>query len=280
MKTKVLCRDLCFGEGPRWHDGRLFLSDMHDYKVLAIDPWGRRETIVEVPQQPSGLGWLPSGDLLVVSMLDRKLMRFDGTRLTVHADLSALAKFHCNDMVVDAHGRAYVGNFGFDLQANAPFNATDLIAVEPDGATRIVASDLGFPNGAVVTPDGKRLIVAESFASTLTAFAIDATGNLSARRVWAALPRGVVPDGICLDERGGVWLASPTTNECLRVEEGGGVTHRVELDQGAFACMLGGPGERDLYILTAPGSHPEQCRTVRGGRVEVVDAPYARAGLP
>ena len=280
MKTKIVCRDLCFGEGPRWHDGRLFLSDMHDYKVLAIDQWGRKETIVEVPGQPSGLGWMPSGDLLVVSMVDRKLMRFDGKRLAVHADLSGLAQFHCNDMVVDAHGRAYVGNFGFDLHANAPFRATDLIAVEPDGEARIVASDLGFPNGAVITPDGSTLIVAESFGGKLTAFAIGAGGDLSGRRAWAALPQGVVPDGICLDRGNGIWLASPATNECLRVEEGGAVTHRVELDQGAFACMLGGPGERALYILTAPGSHPEQCRAARGGRVEVIDAPYPRAGLP
>src|SRR5262245_44698038 len=112
VKTKIVARDLCFGEGPRWHDGRLYLSDMHDYKVLAIDPWGRRETIVEVANQPSGLGWLPSGELLIVSMVDRKLLRFDGKRTHTHVDLTALAKFHCNDMVVDAHGRAYVGNFG------------------------------------------------------------------------------------------------------------------------------------------------------------------------
>jgi sugar lactone lactonase YvrE len=280
VKAKVVCRDLCFGEGPRWHEGRLYLSDMHDLKVLAIDPSGRRETIVEVPQQPSGLGWLPSGDLLVVSMLDRKVMRFDGRRLAVHADLGALAKFHCNDMVVDARGRAYVGNFGFDLHANAPFCATDLVAVEPDGAARIVASELGFPNGTVITPDGKTLIVAESFSGRLTAFDVDARGDLSDRRVFAQLPQGVVPDGICLDEAHGVWVASPTTNECLRVEAGGAITHRVALDQGAFACMLGGAEERSLYILTAPGSHPEQCRAARAGRVEVVDAPYRRAGYP
>jgi len=280
MKPRTLCRDLCFGEGPRWRDGRLYVSDMHDHRVVAIDPWGRKQSIVEVPGQPSGLGWTPDGDLLIVSMIDRRVLRFDGSELRVHADLHGLASFHCNDMVVDSTGRAYVGNFGFDLHANEAVRTAELIAVEPDGAARIVASNLAFPNGTVITPEGETLIVAESFAGRLTAFDIDDAGDLSNRRIWAQLPNGVVPDGICLDERGGIWIASPTSNECLRLEPGGAVTDRVELDQGAFACMLGGASGRSLYILTAPGSHPEQCRNTRGGRVEVVEAPYAHAGRP
>jgi sugar lactone lactonase YvrE len=253
---------------------------MHDHRVLAVDAAGGRETIVEVPNQPSGLGWTPDGDLLVVSMTDRRLLRHDGARLSLHADLSALAPFHCNDMVVDSRGRAYVGNFGFDLHARAPVRTTVLIAVEPDGCARAVADELAFPNGTVITPDGATLVIAESVAGRLTAFAIAADGSLERRRLFAQLPRGVVPDGICLDEAGGVWVASPTTNECLRVEDGGAISHRVPLDQGAFACMLGGADGRLLHILTAPGSDPEQCRALRGGRVDVVAAPYARAGLP
>jgi len=280
MTPRSFVRDLCFGEGPRWHEGRLYVSDMHDHRVLAIDEDGRRETILEVPAQPSGLGWMPNGDLLVVSMIDRRVLRFDGSRLHVHADLSALASFHCNDMVVDATGRAYVGNFGFDLHAQAPVQTTNLIAVEPDGRARVVATGLSFPNGTVITPDGKTLVVGESFGGCLTAFDIGAGGDLDRRRVWAALPQGAVPDGICLDAAGGIWVASPTSNECLRIEEGGHVSHRIPFDQGVFACMLGGRSGRTLYVLTAPDSHPDRCRADRAGRIDVVDAPYPRAGLP
>jgi sugar lactone lactonase YvrE len=280
MQLHRFASDLCFGEGPRWHDGRLYVSDMHDHRVLAFDSAGARETIVAVPNQPSGLGWLPNGDLLVVSMTDRRLLRYDGRALVAHADLSALATFHCNDMVVDAMGRAYVGHFGFDLHARDPFRAASLIAVEPDGRTRTVATEMGFPNGTVITPDGGTLIVGESFAGRLTAFDIAENGDLERRRIWAQLPQGTVPDGICLDAAGGVWLASPTTNACVRVIEGGAVTHQIALEQGAYACMLGGDDGRTLFILTAPESDPARCRAARGGRIEVVDAPYARAGLP
>ena len=280
MTPRPFVRDLCFGEGPRWHEGRLYLSDMHDHRVLAIDEAGRRETILDVPTRPSGLGWLPGGDLLVVSMTDRRLLRFDGRTVVQHADLAPHATFHCNDMVVDGTGRAYVGHFGFDLHARETFRPASLIAVEPDGHSRMVASDMAFPNGTVITPDGATLIVGESFAGRLTAFDIGAGGDLAQRRVWAQLPERVVPDGICLDAANGVWVASPATNECLRVEEGGRVTHRVAFDQGAYACMLGGRDGRTLFVLTAPDSHPERSRVQRGGRVDIVDAPYPRAGLP
>jgi len=280
MTPQTFVTDLCFGEGPRWHDGRLYLSDMHDHRVLAIAPTGERETIAEVPRQPSGLGWTPQGDLLIVSMTDRRLLRFDGKTLTQHADLSSLASFHCNDMVVDAQGGAYVGNFGFDLHARATFHAAELIRVESDGRARVVASDLAFPNGSVITPDGHTLIVAESYGGRLTAFDIGAGGDLDNRRVWASLPQGAVPDGICLDAAGGIWVASPTTNECLRVEAGGQVSHRVALGRGAFACMLGGPARRTLFMLTAASSEPAKCRANRDGRVETVAAPYAGTGLP
>jgi sugar lactone lactonase YvrE len=280
MKPHHFYEGLCFGEGPRWHDGHLYVSDMHGHEVLTFDSWGRKAKVVDVPQQPSGLGWLPNGELLIVSMTDRKLLRFDGNQLHTHADLSGLATFHCNDMVVDTDGRAYVGNFGFDLHAGDEFKPAVMIAVAPDGSATIAADDLAFPNGTVITPDGDTLIVGESFGGRLTAFSRDRAGKLTDRRIWAQLPQGVVPDGICLDEADGIWVASPTSNECLRVEEGGNITHRVTLEQGAFACALGGTGRRSLFMLTAPGSHPDQCRARRAGRIEVVDAPYAAAGLP
>ena len=275
--TSILADGLCFGEGPRFRDGALWFSDMHDHQVCRLSQDGTLERVLEVPNRPSGLGWLPDGDLLVVSMLDRHLLRFDGTSTTVHCDLSAMVAHQCNDMVVDRTGRAYVGNFGFDFQAGEPRRSTTLMCVEPDGGARAVADDLEFPNGTVITDDGRTLIVAETMAGRLTAYDIDDAGELTGRRTWAELPEGAVPDGICLDEAGGIWSASPTTNEVIRQQEGGNVTHRIALDQGAFACML---GENRLYILTAGSSDPEQCAANRDGRVQVVDAPYPHAGLP
>ncbi len=273
-----LADGLCFGEGPRWRDGALWVSDMHAHEVLRITPDGAKTRIVTVENRPSGLGWLPDGDLLVVSMTDRAVLRYDGERLHLHADLSGLASFHCNDMIVDHLGRAYVGNFGFDLAARATPAPAELICVEPDGSARVVAEELMFPNGAVITPDGNTLIVAETFGARLTAFDIQANGDLGNRRLWAELPKGAVPDGICLDARGGIWSASPTTCECIRQEEGGEITHRIEVEQGAYACMLGGPTGATLYILTADSSDPEECRSSRRGRIEYCPAPYPTAG--
>jgi sugar lactone lactonase YvrE len=280
MQTTIISRGLCFGEGPRWRDGALWLSDMHAHEVVRLTADGTRETVCQVANWPSGLGWLPGGDLLVVSMTDRRVLRWDGTTLHEHADLSTLASFHCNDMVVDATGRAYVGNFGFDLHTRQAPKPAELICVEPSGQARVAADGLEFPNGTVITPDGRTLIVAESWGRRLTAFDIAGNGDLSGRRVWAELPEGALPDGICLDDAGGIWSASPSSNECLRLVEGGRVTHRVSVEQGAFACMLGGADGRSLYILTAGSSDPGICQTDRSGRVEVWQAPHAHAGLP
>lgn len=280
MTTNTLLDGLCFGEGPRWHEGRLWLSDMHAHQVLAVSEDGQVETIVEVPNWPSGLGWLPNGDLLVVSMTDRRVLRYDGKNLTTHADLSGLASYHCNDMVVATTGQAYVGNFGFDLQAKAEFKTAQLICVEPDGSARIVAQDMSFPNGSVITPDGKTLIVGETFASRLTAFDILSDGSLDNRRIWADLPEGAVPDGICLDAENGIWSASPSSNECIRQVEGGQVTHRIAVSQGAFACMLGSERGDTLFILTSGSSDSEECSRLRSARVETVLAPHPHAGQP
>jgi len=278
MTGAILIDGLCFGEGPRWRNGELWLSDMHAREVLKVSAAGDRQVVVTLDDDdPSGLGWLPNGDLLIVGMTKRQLLRFDGADLTVHADLSDLASWYCNDMVVDAQGRAYVGNFGFDLHNRAQSRAAELIRVDPDGSAVIEDDDVMFPNGTVITPDGRTLIVGESFAGRLTAFDIGSDGSLSNKRLWAKLPEGAVPDGICLDEQGGIWSASPSTNDCIRQVEGGEVTHRIELDRGAFACMIGGD---NLYILTSTSSDPEQCRVNRDARVEVYAAPYAAAGWP
>lgn len=278
MAVNILIDGLCFGEGPRWHDGNLWLSDMHAQEVLRVSPAGVAEVCVRLDDdQPSGLGWLPDGDLLIVAMTKRQLLRFDGSKLSVHADLSKLASWYCNDMVVDASGRAYVGNFGFDLHNQAKPKPAELIRVEPDGSAYVEDSEAMFPNGTVITADGKTLIVGESFASRLSAYDIAQDGSLSNKRLWAALPERAVPDGICLDAQGGIWSASPSTNECIRQLEGGEVTHRIELERGAFACMI---GDDKLYILTSTSSAPEECRSNRDARVEIYDAPYPAAGWP
>lgn len=278
VSTRILIDGLMFGEGPRWHDGALWLSDMHAQQVLKVTPQGEKEVIVAISDdQPSGLGWLPDGDLLIVSMGKRALLRYDGSQLSVHADLSTLASWHCNDMVVDQAGRAYVGNFGFDLHNAATPAPAEIICVEPTGEARIVAENVMFPNGTVITPDGKTLIVGETFGRKLTAFDIATDGDLSNPRTWADLPDGAVPDGICLDTGGGIWSASPTSNECIRQVEGGEITHRIPLERGAFACMI---GDGDLYVLTSSSSVPAECMTRRDARVEVYEAPYPAAGWP
>jgi len=246
---------------------------------MTVDLAGRSEEVVEVAGQPSGLGWTPDGKLLVVSMTDRRLLRLEAEGLVEVADLAALASFHCNDMVVDEQGRAYVGNFGFDLDGQGEFAKAALILVEPDGRARIAADDLAFPNGSVITPDGRTLIVAESFAARLTAFEIGSDGSLGGRREWAKLT-GAVPDGICLDAEGAVWVASPVSNEVLRIREGGEVLDRIPTSQSAIACMLGGPGRRTLFVLSSDGTDPEQLKAAQTGRIEIVEVAIPGAGLP
>ena len=280
MTTTTLLDGLAFPEGPRWRDGRLFFSDQHDRRVLAVDPAGNAETIVEVPQQPSGLGWLPDGRMLIVSMLDRRVLRLEDETLVEHADHSDLAGGECNDMVVDAHGRAYVGNFGFDMYGGAEACETCIIAVEPDGRARVAADGLAFPNGTVITDDGRTLIVGESYGRRLTAFTIAADGTLSDRREFAKL-RGAVPDGICLDAEGAVWVACPMTGRCLRVREGGEVLEEIKVaNDFAYACMLGGADRRTLFMCTAPSSDPKETPRLRGGRIETALVPVPGAGLP
>jgi len=279
MALKTITTDLCFAEGPRWHDGALWFSDMHDHVVCRIDAEGNKIVVAEVPQQPSGLGWLPDGRLLVVSMRDRLILVQNQHGLEVWSDLSRLAKHDCNDMVVDALGRCWVGNFGFDLHAGDAMTTTELILVRGQNQAEVVATDLFFPNGSVITPDGRTLIVAETFAACLTAFDIEPSGQLSNRRIWAQL-EGAVPDGICLDTADGIWVASPTSQECLRVIMGGAVTERIKVEDEAFACMLGGEDGRQLFILTAPSSAPETCKQARAGKIVCTDVKYARAGCP
>jgi sugar lactone lactonase YvrE len=280
---EVVAKGLAFGEGPRWRDGRLWFSDMHDHAVKTYAPEsGKVEKVVEVPGSPSGLGWDAKGRLLIVSMDDRRLLRFDDGNLAEVADLSSYTEQPINDMVVSEQGTAYIGSFGFDLHAGEKPRATVLLGVDvTTGAHRIVADEMRFPNGMVITPDGSTLIVGESFGACLTAFAIQPDGSLADRREWAALDGGAVPDGICLDAEGCVWVSSPSTHEFLRVREGGEVVQRIPTgDVLAIACMLGDDDRKTLYMLTSKGLDPEKAAELRTGRLERTRVDVPGAGLP
>ncbi|MCB0982934.1 MAG: SMP-30/gluconolactonase/LRE family protein [Ilumatobacteraceae bacterium] len=289
MSVDVLADGLYFGEGPRWHHGMLWFSDFYDHAVKTVDMDGRVATMLELDDQPSGLGWMPDGRMLVVSMTQRRLLRLEGDALVVHADLDAIATFHCNDMVVDAAGRAYVGNFGFDLDAAvgsgdfagalAAYEGASIARVDPDGSVHEAATGLRFPNGTVITPDGSTMIVAESLGRRLSAFDIAKDGSLSNQRVWADLGTAV-PDGICMDADGAVWLADAGGDRCLRVVEGGAVLAEVPTGDPCFACMLGGPDGRTLFMLTAVSSRPHEASAARTGAIRITEVDVPRAGRP
>jgi sugar lactone lactonase YvrE len=275
----VLLNGLAFGESPRWHADRLWVSDMGAQEVVAVDLDGRSEIIARVPQHPMGLGWSPEGNLLIVSSLDGRLLRRapDGA-VDLQADLSGMADHAWSDMVVDGRGNAYIGNIGFDF-AEGSFAPGTVVLATPDGAVRQVAGDIAFPNGMAVTPDNTTLILAESYANRLTAFDIAADGGLANRRVWADLGDGV-PDGICLDADGAVWYADVPNRRCVRVREGGHVLQTVEVDRGCFACALGGADGRTLFITAAEWSGPDGIDGPRTGQVLTVAAPAPGAGWP
>ncbi|MFJ5992495.1 SMP-30/gluconolactonase/LRE family protein [Lentzea sp. NPDC092896] len=291
--TSVLRDGLHFGEGPRrGPDGRLYYSDFYAGEVHALDlTTGDDEVVVAFDGQPSGLGWLPDGRLLVVSMLDRTVRRLEGGGenggdLVLHADISDIATFHANDMLVDSEGRAYVGNFGFDLHGliddvgiarllEPDFEppGAALALVQPDGSVSVAAEDLKFPNGMALLPDptgesesGTVLVVAETVAFQLTSFSVDRNGSLQNRRVWADVKEfGIAPDGIAGDGDG-VWVAAALQPAVFRVTEGGKITNKVETTQTCFAVAVVGD---KLVCLTAPDSNPSVVRPDRLGKIEI-----------
>jgi len=281
-ETVTIAEGFHFLEAPRWHDGRLWFSDFYGHQVMSIREDGSDpRTEAHVPQQPSGLGWLPDGRLLVVSMRDRKLLRRepDGT-LAVHADLAGHAPAHLNDMAVDAQGRAYVGNFGFDLMGGEQLRPTVLLRVDPDGHVTRAADELWFPNGCVITPDNV-LLVMETFGNRVTAFDIAPDGELTSRRVWAEfgpLPADrrvdralaaldVAPDGACLDAQGAAWIADAIGDRILRVTEGGTITDELKPGTPVYACALGGATGTTLFACAAPDFHESARKAAREARV-------------
>jgi sugar lactone lactonase YvrE len=268
-----LATGFCFGEGPRWFEGLLWFSDMLGEAVHTVTLSGSMTTLPLPGHAPSGLGFRPDGSLLIVSTEDRRLLRYDGETVDTVADLSALAPADLGDLVVDSHGRAYIGS-----QA---FSGGVILRVDPDDTVSVVARDLDFPNGMAITPDHRTLIVAESIGRRLIAFSIGADGALSDRRVFADDLDGP-PDGICLDAEGGVWTAMTLAHQFERIVDGGEVTHRIDIgDRAAIACMLGGSAGRTLFMLSSSDAYPKRLIGTRLSRVDtvIVDTPAAGAGV-
>jgi len=250
-QRSVMLDGLVFPEAPRWHDGRSWLVDVHAHCAMTIDSAGVMTVIARFDDKPSGLGFLPDGTPLAALMRGRRIVNFEGGKVATHADLGSLPWHELNDMVVAADGNLYVGTKAPNPGPGAPTPGSDLILVRPDGSFISVASELYVPNGIVITPDGKTLIIAETRANRLTAFTIAGDGTLHDRRIFADLDCS--PDGICLDAEGCVWVGTVWGNAFIRVAEGGEVRDRIELEDGkwAVACMLGGADRRTLYLLTA-----------------------------
>ena len=277
-----------FGEGPRWHDGRLWFSDFFQQTISSVeihpDGSGTRHVELEYNGRPSGLGWLPDGRLLFVSMLDRKVMRreADGT-VVAHADLSEVAGGHCNDMVVADDGTAYVGNFGFDFEAGDSVEPTTLAIVRPDGSVTADSHQLLFPNGAVITDSGRTLMVGETFGAQYTAFTIDHDGSLTEPRIWATVT-GTAPDGCTLDDEEGIWFSDAAGKQIVRVIGSGDIddlsTVRMGTPNNTYACMLGGDDGRTLFVLTADGASPDVVAGTATGAIYSTRVQVAHAGRP
>ncbi|MGE0384319.1 MAG: SMP-30/gluconolactonase/LRE family protein [Gammaproteobacteria bacterium] len=284
-QPRIAATGFGFIESPRWHDGRLFASDIALRQVIAIDFSGgapRVEVVARLDDQPSGLGWMPDGSMLVVAMRTRRLLRVRGGEVSVHADFSGAVTADINDMVVDADGRAYVTNFGYEADAGeAAPTATGILIVEPDGRFRMTPAELYRPNGCVITPDGRTFIVAETRLHRLTAYARAADGELSDRRAFAVTPSPSWADGICLDAEGAVWIGDPKGRQITRVRAGGEITHRIPLaPRQGIACALGGPARRTLYYSSVVIKPWDVLARERDCRIEAVEVDVPGAGWP
>jgi sugar lactone lactonase YvrE len=275
---EVLMEGIVFGESPRWHDGKVWFSDWGAHQVIALDPGGSHEVVATIESFPMCIDILPDGRVLVVDSARRRLLRRepDGS-LVQHADLSGISEKPWNDIVADSRGGAYVNNIGFDFPGGE--FAPGLVAlVTPEGGVSQVADGLSFPNGMAISPDGATLIVAESYANRLTGYDIGSDGSLGSGRTWAETP-GDHPDGICMDAEGAVWYADVGNRHCVRVREGGQVLATVDLDRGAFACVLSRGDQPRLFVTAqtwSGGSQPAP----PSGQIVAFPAPAPGAGRP
>ncbi|ART70990.1 gluconolactonase [Mycobacterium dioxanotrophicus] len=276
-RTTQLANGFCFGEGPRWFEGLLWFSDMLGEAVHTVTLGGALTTLPLPGHTPSGLGFRPDGALLIVSTERRQVLVYDGDTVELFADLSAVVPAALGDMVIDARGRAYVGSqarSGGGERSDGECSGV-VVRIDPDRTVHVVADDLDFPNGMVITPDGSTLIVAESTGRRLTAFTIDSEGGLSGRRIFADGLDGP-PDGLAIDAEGGVWTALTLAHEFQRIIEGGAVTDRVDVgERTAIACALGGPEGRTLFLVTTTDAYPQRLIGTKLSRVEalMVDVP-------
>ncbi|MCU0310248.1 MAG: SMP-30/gluconolactonase/LRE family protein [Acidimicrobiales bacterium] len=271
-EPSVVLDGLAYPESPRWHDGRLWFSDVHDGRVWAMTEDGQAEPVVRMTEQPGGLGWLPDGRLLVVSMLDHALLRLDDDGLTEVCDLERFSLHPWNDMVVTGEGRAYIGNYGYDAERGDEPAGARMVCVEPDGEAWVVAEQLLFPNGAVVVPHELTplLLVAETFGQRISAYHLEPDGSLSNPRVWADL-RPNVPDGICLDAEGALWIADPVYNGVMRVHVDEGIVAWIPTgDRSVYSCALGGSDGRTLFLCTGRSTNPAKTTAMRAGCIEAV----------
>jgi sugar lactone lactonase YvrE len=292
-EASIFIEGIYFGEGPRWHEGELYFSDFYAHKVYKADNYGNLKEVLEVPNQPSGIGWLPDGSMLVVSMIDRTVLQFKNNVVELYADISEFATFHANDMLVSPAGYCYVGNFGFDLdtfieektmagllEPPGPPKA-HLVMINQEKQPSIAAPFLDFPNGMVLTPDTKTLIVAESLGMRLTAFDVNADGTLTNKRLWADLSKYLcAPDGICLDANNDVWVANAISKECLLIKQGGELVGKVTAPLNCYACMLGGQDKDTLFIMCAPTSNAKEASAGRNGCVFQARVETPGAGWP
>jgi sugar lactone lactonase YvrE len=280
LTTKPFAQDFVFLEGPRWHEGKLWVSDMFGQTVYTLTPDGARQEVAKFPNRPSGINFLPDGSVVIVSMADRKLMKVDNGRLSEYADLSAALPYDINDCVCAANGDIYVGTFGYDVFAHEEPRPATLTLVKRDGSIKTVADEVQFPNGAVITPDGKTLVVAETFVGKLTAFDIQADGSLTNRRSFADIAP-YTPDGICLDRDGAIWVAAFEQGEFIRVREGGEITHRIDTGgRRAVACNLGGADGKTLFCLIYDGDLDDIPKGARNALIETAQVEVAGAGSP
>ena len=269
--TTPLISGLSFAEGLRWHQDHLWFSDMYTGEVHRWSPSSGDIVVDTIDDAVSGIGWQGAdGDPVVVSMEERLLVRLSPREVkSIVADLTACSSTPINDLVEGPNGAVYIGTFGFDFHRGEDFHTGDIVLVSADGSYRVVADDLRFPNGMVVTDGGTTLVCAESLGCRLSAFTVLPNGDLTQRRIWAELPQGTLPDGICLDADGAIWVASTETSECLRVVEGGDVVDRIAVgDRLAVACALGGEDGRTLFVATSVHLAPDDCLNYRDSRIE------------
>jgi sugar lactone lactonase YvrE len=274
---------LKFTESPRWREGKWWFLDIHGQAIRTVDLQGQLHTVLDLPFKPNGFGFRRDGSIMVGDALGRKIHRWDGSTLTQVADISGMTVFCLSDGIVDSRDRMYVGDIGYNFfdPANQPVQTCVITCIEADGRARVVAQGLSFPNGMVITPDGKTLIVAETKGHRLTAFDIETDGSLANRRVYAQLADDVSPDGIALDAEGGVWIANPEGRHAvLRVLEGGEIAEAIELDTQAYAVMLGGPQRRHLLVCTSDSHDPVKIAQSPSVTLRVIEVAVPGAGTP